>query len=62
MIPYAQSKPRCGKHGVSSKEITNELYHIVFGQLNELLVQSGFVCEPEFHSGEGRYLKSIEIM
>ena len=52
----------CGKHGVSSKEIANELYHIVFGQLNELLVQSGFVCEPEFHSGEGRYLKSIEIM
>jgi len=60
--PEMISKLRCGKHGVSNTEIANELYHIVFGRLNALLVQCGFVCEPKFHNGEGRYLKSIEIM
>ena len=52
----------CSKHGVSITVIANELYHIVFGQLNEILVDRGFVSEPIKRIGEGRYLQSIEIM
>lgn len=52
----------CAKHGVAAGEIANELYHILFGQLNELLVQEGFVAAPDGYEGQGRYLKSIELM
>ena len=52
----------CQKHGISRKELANELYHIVFGQLNEELVRRGFVAKPDYREGEGRYLKSVELM
>lgn len=52
----------CAKHPVSLAEIGNELYHILFGLINEQLVSRGFVCAPPKYAGEGRYLKSIEIM
>ena len=48
-------------HGVPIKEIANESYHIVFGQLNENLVDRGLVSTPECKIREGRYLKSIAI-
>lgn len=51
----------CSRHGVKSGEIANELYHILFGQINEKLVESGFVATPPYHDGEGRYLQSIEF-
>lgn len=48
-------------HGVHQKEIANECWHILFGSINEMLVQSGFVTAPLYHKGEGRYLQSVEI-
>lgn len=52
----------CQKHGSPRKELANEMYHVLFGTLNEELVSRGIVASPEFHKGEGRYLKSIEMM
>ncbi len=49
------------RHGVCAKEIANELYHIVFGEINEQLVKRGLVKEPDFIQREGRYLKCIEL-
>ncbi len=49
------------KHGVDRKEIANELYHIVFGSINEFLVARGRVAKPRYIPGEGRYFKCIEI-
>lgn len=51
----------CKKHGVAAGEIANELYHVVFGQINEKLVEAGFVAAPPYLEGEGRYLQSIEL-
>lgn len=48
-------------YGVNSLEIANELYHILFGKINEELVKKGFVRRPARLTGEGRYLKCIEI-
>lgn len=57
----AASRLLCAQHGVPSAEIANELYHIVFGKLNEELVSRGFVARPNSYPGEGRFLKSIEL-
>ena len=52
----------CGSHGVPSKEIGNEIYHILFGLINEELVSRDYVCSPDELMSEGRYLKSIEFL
>lgn len=49
------------KHGVNRKEIANELYHIVFGSINEELAERRFVAAPKHIPGEGRYFKCIEL-
>lgn len=49
------------KHGVNRLEIANELYHTVFGSVNEELVARGIVAKPEHIPGEGRYCKCIEV-
>ena len=49
------------KHGVNDLEIANELYHIVFGSINEELVSRGMVAQPQYIPGEGRYFKCIEV-
>lgn len=43
-----------------SYEVANEIYHSIFGEVNEALVRSGLVAEPEAISGEGRYFRSFE--
>ena len=48
------------RHGVSPLEIANELYHILFGSVNEELAVRGIVAAPKFIPGEGRYFKCIE--
>lgn len=48
-------------HGVSTKEIVNECWHILFGNVNDKLVQSGFVAAPPHTDTEGRYLQAIEV-
>lgn len=50
------------KHGVSAKETANELYHLLFGRLNEVLVSRRMVAEPKARPGEGRYLQSIMLL
>ena len=47
-------------HEVAAKEIANEVYHLIFGEVNELLVKSQLMAEPPYSQGEGRYLKSFE--
>ncbi|MBQ9263879.1 MAG: hypothetical protein IJ189_06655 [Clostridia bacterium] len=54
-------KTTATKHNVSTKEIANECWHILFGRMNELLVSNGLVAAPPFKEGEGRYLQSIEL-
>ena len=49
------------KHGVNRLEISNELYHIVFGFMNEELVARGSVARPKHIPGEGRFFKCIEV-
>ena len=46
--------------GVPEQDIANEIYHLLFGQLNEALVSSGIVAAPDYFPGEGRYLKCFE--
>lgn len=47
------------RHGVPSGETANELYHILFGGINEAAVNLGLVSDPPQRPGEGRYLQSI---
>ena len=49
------------QHNVDIRDIANEIYHLIFGTVNELLVQHNIVARPEYHPNEGRYLKSYEI-
>ena len=47
------------EHGVDYAEIGNELWHQVFGNINEYLVDTGFFTKLESKDGEGRYLKAL---
>lgn len=49
------------RNGVNRLEIANEIYHIVFGMINEEMVRRGFVTTPPNVDEEGRYLKCIEL-
>jgi len=40
-------------------EVANEMWHQIFGYTNEYLVKCGFVQEPEYEDGQGRYLQAI---
>lgn len=48
------------RHGVAVHDIGNEIYHLIFGEVNEQLVRNGFVAEPVFRPGQGRFLQSYE--
>lgn len=47
------------RHGVPPLETANELYHILFGGINEAIVTRGLVAAPLRRPGEGRYLQCI---
>lgn len=49
------------RHGVAPADLANEVYHILFGQINEQLVQYGLVAQPSHTPGEGRYLRCVEM-
>lgn len=49
------------RHRVPLRETANEIYHLLFGQVNERLVASGVVAPPEDHGAQGRYRKAFEI-
>lgn len=62
LLDIASSIDLCAvRHGVNYLEIANELYHIVFGSINEELVSRGIVEMPQRIADEGRYFKCIEI-
>ena len=48
-------------HRVPLKETANECWHILFGSINEALVNKGIVVAPEAYAGEGRYLRCIVL-
>ncbi|MCM1988518.1 hypothetical protein [Oceanirhabdus seepicola] len=47
------------RHGVDKNEIALELWHLIFGAINEYLVEKGFVDKPYYSEFEGRYLQCI---
>lgn len=49
------------KHQIPMEEIAIELWHQIFGFVNEYLAQKGFVQAPKYKEGEGRYLRSLTI-
>lgn len=49
------------QHGVAPADLANEIYHILFGQINEQLVRNGIVSTPPDIPGEGRYVRCIEM-
>jgi hypothetical protein len=49
------------KHKVDIKEIANELWHQVFGSINEYLVEKNFFERPNYIDGQGRFFQSIYI-
>lgn len=49
------------RHGANRLEIANEFYHIVFGLINEEVIARRIVEAPQYHPGEGRYLRCIEL-
>ena len=49
------------RHKVDIRETANEVWHQIFGSINEYLVKEGFVARPDCIEGEGRYLRSIII-
>lgn len=51
----------CKRQGAAQEELNNELYHLLFGSVNEELVRRGIVASPAYHPGEGRYLKAMEL-
>ena len=48
-------------HGANPVELANELYHLLFGTINGMLVSKGLVLAPHDYPGEGCYRKSIQI-
>lgn len=50
------------QHGVDIKEISNELWHQIFGLTNEYLAGTGFVEAPKYIEGQGRYLQSFSTL
>lgn len=50
------------RHGAASGEFANELYHILFGSVNQELAARGIVASPPDIPGEGRYLKCIQAI
>ena len=48
------------RHEVDVRDIGNEVYHLIFGTVNEMLVKEGMVATPDYFIGEGRYLKAYE--
>ncbi len=62
LLKISESLPiRSNEHGVDPREIANELYHLLFGEINRELIRRKIATAPPFHPGEGRYLKSVEI-
>jgi hypothetical protein len=55
------SKLTSVRHMVDIKETANELWHQIFGAVNEYLVRERFVATPEDINGEGRYLRSLTM-
>jgi len=49
------------KHNVDIREVLNEMWHQVFGNINEQLVKQEMIKTPDYFKGEGRYLKAIYL-
>lgn len=49
------------RHKVDIKETANEVWHQIFGTINEYLVKERFVATPNNIDGQGRYLRSLTM-
>ena len=49
------------KHKVPIEEIANEMWHQLFGNINEYLAKKLFFENPKHIEGEGRYFQSIHL-
>lgn len=50
------------RHQVDQQETANELWHQIFGGVNEYLVRTNLVEKPVFKPTEGRYLQSLLVL
>lgn len=48
------------RHRAPPLETANELYHILFGGVNEEAAKRGLAAQPPYRTGEGRYLQCIQ--
>lgn len=57
----AEEFPRLSavRHGVSVKEIGNELWHQIFGHVNQYLSANGLITQPPKVAHQGSFLQSI---
>lgn len=49
------------RHNVAIEEISNELWHLIFGEINEYLIKKEFFARPKYIDGQGRFFQSIYI-
>lgn len=52
----------CLSHKVEKDELTNELWHLYFGFLNNFLIKNKFVAKPKRYFKEGSYLKCVYLL
>ncbi len=50
------------RHGVPAEDSANEIFHLIFGQVNEVLTRRGIAAAPKCRVGEGRYAKAFEVL
>ena len=51
----------CLKHNIPIEQLSNELWHIFFGMLNEYLIKEKIVATPQQFLKQGKYLKCIYL-
>ncbi len=49
------------RHMVDIKDMANEIWHQIFGEINNYLMEVGFIAKPTFIEGEGHYFKALYI-
>lgn len=49
------------RHNVAIEEISNELWHLVFGEINEYLIKKEFFARPKCIDNQGSFFQSIYI-
>jgi len=49
------------RHNIAIEEVSVELWHLVFGEINQYLITKKFFADPKYIDGQGRFFQSIYI-